>query len=93
MQGKVLVYPGYASELTSLFDEVDACVHARDADDVTSYLRAHAAGSPFTVVADRLRRAPTLGRSTPRAPEPYDVIGYYRDRVRQIAQSALEAGS
>lgn len=84
LQGKVLVNPAYLHELRTLFDDVDGvAVPAAGPDDVVAYLRRHAAGEPHVVpeaaLAELLRRAVYGER------EPFDVLGLYSGRLRELA--------
>ncbi|MBV9818697.1 MAG: hypothetical protein JOZ07_10140 [Solirubrobacterales bacterium] len=87
MQRKVLVNPTYIHDYHTLFDEVTgSCVIAHDADEVVAYVRRHAAGRP-TPAADGaydevLRHAVYAART-----EPYDVVGTYLRRVRELVQA------
>lgn len=88
MQGKVLLNPAYVHELTTLFDEVEgAAMVCQDADSVVAYLRAHADGSPHRIDSaaydEVLRRAVYGSR-----PAPFDVVGGYTRRVRELAQAS-----
>jgi hypothetical protein len=87
MQGKVLVNPTYVHELTTMFDEVpDCCVVAESEDEVVAYLDRHAAGEAHRVPADTyhavLRQAVFAQRE-----EPFDVLGHYSERIRELAAS------
>jgi hypothetical protein len=91
-QGKVLVYPTYVHELTTVYDEIPGCcVLARTEDEVADYLEAHAAGRMHEVppeAYERLMRwAVFAGRD-----EPYDVIGLYSERVRELAVAGAKEG-
>jgi hypothetical protein len=85
MQGKVLVYPTYVHELTTIYDEIEGCcVLAQCEDEVADYLEAHAAGDVHAVPPDAygalMRRAVFANRE-----EPFDVLGLYSERVRELA--------
>ena len=86
MQGKVLLNPTYVHELTTIFDETPgSCVVALGEDEVAGYLEAHAAGRGHAIPPDAydevMRRAVFAGRD-----EPFDVIGLYEERVRELAR-------
>jgi len=88
MQHKVLINPTYIHELKTLFDSVEgAAVVAHSADEVTDYLRRHAAGNPHSVPADsyeELLRIAVYGNR----PQPYNVLEEYLERVSTLASSA-----
>ena len=87
MQGNVLINPTYLHGIRTLFDDIPgSCVVARDAGEVIAALESAAAGSaPVAApaaVQELLRRAVYADR-----PEPFEVLGYYADRFRQLAAS------
>jgi hypothetical protein len=85
MQGKVLINPSYIHDFKTLFDEVTgSCVVPRDVDEVTGYLRAHVAGSPHGVGEGAYRELLRHGVYGSRE-EPFDVIGTYAERLRELA--------
>jgi hypothetical protein len=86
MQDRVLLNPTYVHGLVTYFDEIEgSCVVARTPEQVLAYLREHAAGHPHRVPeearAELLRRAVYGSR-----PGPFDVIGVYARRVRDLAE-------
>ena len=87
LQGKVLLDPAFLFSPRTLFDAIPgACALAEDVDQAVDYVRAHAAGSPHRpppeALEELMRRAVYGDR-----PAPYDVLGEYVRRVREIRAS------
>lgn len=88
MQDKVLLNPVYTQELSSLFEAIPgSSVVARNPGEVVDYLAAHAGGSPHRMddaTREALMRQAVYGNRG----APFDVLGYYSERVRELAGAA-----
>ncbi len=85
LQDTLLINPTYIHELKTLFDDIPgSCVTANDADEVVAALEAAAAGRPQppdpAALRELMRRAVYADRD-----EPFDVPGFYVERIRAIA--------
>ena len=91
LQGKVLLDPSFLFGPKTLFDAIpDACVLAEDVDQAVAYVRAHASGSPrrpSQAALDELMRRAVYGDR----PAPFDVLGEYVSRVRELNADAKVA--
>ncbi len=87
LQEKLLVNPTYVHEPKTLFDAIPgSCVVAHDADAVVEALEAAAAGRAPQPDADALRELLRRAVYADR-PEPFDVLGYYAGRFRELASA------